>query len=316
VNELDVTAVIVRPTRQPDAGIRSGVYRAAAAGRLHRLVPGRFVEAELWKQLHDDDRYRLLIHAAVERLPSDDVVSHWSAAALWGLPIIGQWPERVHATTVPDGRRGSTTTLIRHQRALVTPPSVIAGITATSLAETVVDVARVAGFAPAVAMGDAALWRHQHPRDAKGAPGVTLAELEDVVAGSKEHRGLARVRRVLDFIDGDANRPGESLSRVTMAALGVPAPLLQHAIHLPDGRWYELDFYWPQFDVGADFDGRMKYVDEKYRGGRTAEQVVYDEKVREDEVRSRLTGYGRFGWSVAGSLPKLAAKLRRIGVKW
>ena len=101
-----------------------------------------------------------------------------------------------------------------------------------------------------------------------------------------------------------------------MAALGVPAPVLQHKIELPNGRWYELDFYWPEFDVGADFDGRIKYLDPSYRGGRTAEQVVYDEKIREDDVRSRIRGYGRFDWLVAGSTRELGARLRRIGVRW
>lgn len=312
----DLHRSIVRPTELRDSGLRSAVYRAAVGRSLHRLVPGRFIDSTQWQQLDGDERYRLLVHAASERLPTDDVVSHWSAAALWRLPIIGRWPERVHASTLPNGRRGSTTTVTRHQRELATATELIDGIAVTSLAETIIDIARVASFAQAVAMGDAGLWRQQHPRDAQGLAGVTRAQLAEVVSLSREHRGLARARRVLEFIDGDANRPGESLSRVTMAELGAPAPTLQHKIYLPDGRWYELDFYWREFNVGADFDGRLKYFDERYRGGRTAEQVVYDEKVREDHVRSGLRGYGRFDWVVAGSVSKMADKLRSIGVRW
>ena len=316
VNTKDLNQLIVRPNGQPDSGIRARDYRAAAAGQLHRLVAGRFVSTTDWVALDHDSQHRLLVNAAVERLPPGDVVSHWSAAALWRLPIIGRWPERVHVTTAPNGRRASTSALVRHQRLLTAAPVVVDGVTVTSLAETVIDVARVATFAQAVAIGDAVLWRAQNPRDAVGMPGLTLDQLEQVWRDSCEHRGRARARRVLDFIDGRANRPGESLARVTMSGLGVPVPVLQHPIVLPDGTRYFLDFYFAAFDVGADFDGRIKYLDPAFRGGRTAEQVVYDEKIREDHVRSQLTGYGRFEWSVAGSAPRLGAALRRFGVRW
>lgn len=254
--------------------------------------------------------------AASDRLPLDDVVSHWSAAALWQLPLIGQWPDRVHVTAPVLSHRKSTTTLVRYRRPITEPAERVEGISLTSLAETVIDVARVGSFVQAVAMGDAALWREQHPRDANGLPGVTRAQLDRVLRVSGEHRGLARARRVLGFIDGRANRPGESLARVTMAELGVPAPVLQHPIVLPDGTRYDLDFYFPEFDVGLEFDGRLKYLDPAFRAGRTAEQVVYDEKVREDHVRSMLRGFGRCDWRVAGSTALLGAVLRRIGVRW
>lgn len=307
---------IVRPHDQLDSGIRAHDYRAAARGELRRLVPGRYISADAWRSLDRDAQHRLVVQAASERLPPGDVVSHWSAAALWRLPLIGQWPERVHVTTAPDGRRASTTMLVRHQRVLVEPAERVDGVLATSLAQTVIDVARVGTFAQGVAMGDAVLWRALHPRDAGGMPGLALDRLEHAWQISEERRGRARARRVLGFIDGRANRPGESLARVTMAELGVPTPVLQHPIHLPDGRWYDLDFYFPEFDVGLEFDGRLKYLDAAFRDGRTVEQVVYDEKIREDVVRSRLTGYGRIDWGIAGSGPRLATVLRRIGVRW
>jgi hypothetical protein len=312
----ELSELIVRPNHHLDAGIRVRDYRRAAAGELHRLVPGRFVESSAWSTLHQDARHRLRVLAAAERLPVDEVISHWSAAALWRLPVIGSWPDRVHVTAAPDRKRQSTTAVVRHRRELVDEPQHLAGLPVTSLAETVIDIARIASFSQAVAMGDAALWREQHPRDAGGRPGVTTAELERVWSESHEYRGLARARRVLGFIDGRANRPGESLARVTMAALGVPAPELQHPIVLPNGKRYELDFYFPEFDVGLEFDGRAKYLDPAFRGGRTAEQVVYDEKVREDHVRSALRGFGRCDWTVAGSPALLGGLLRRIGVRW
>ncbi len=312
----DPRLLIVRPHDQLDPGIRAHDYRAAARGDLHRLVPGRYIPTDAWHSLDRDAQHRLIVQAASERLPPGDVVSHWSAAALWRLPLIGHWPDRVHATTAPDGRRASTTMLVRHQRSLVEPAVRVDGVLATSLAQTVIDVARVGSFAQGVAMGDAVLWRAMHPRDAGGMPGLALDQLEQSWLSSDERRGRARARRVLGFIDGRANRPGESLGRVTMAELGVPAPDLQHPIVLPDGTRYDLDFYFPEFDVGLEFDGRLKYLDPAFRNGRTAEQVVYDEKIREDIVRSQLKGYGRIDWGIAGSARRLATVLRRIGVRW
>ncbi len=270
---------LMRLANEVDAGIRSRGYRAAQRGELVRLSPGTYTTATEWNRLDEDQRYCTLLAAARERLHADDVLSHWSAAALWKLPIVGAWPDTVHVTApVVTGRR-STTVLTRHRRELVDSPRVIDGMPVRSLAETVLDIERV-------------------------------HESADV------RRGRARARRVLGSIDPRADRPGESLSRATMIALGVPAPELQHRIVSASGKVYYLDFYWPAQNIGADFDGRIKYLDPTYRGGRTADEVVYDEKVREDEVRLEVNGYGRWDWAVAGSNRRLAERLRRIGLRW
>lgn len=307
---------LLRLADEVDEGIRSRQYRSARQGELVRLAPGSYVPADEWTRLGPDARYRLVIRAALERVREGEVLSHWSAAALWRLPIIGSWPATVHVTAPIEAARRSTTVLRRHRRHLADVPAAFRGTPVTSLAETVIDMARVAPFATAVAMGDAALRRHERPGSAPHHPGVSTCELERVVAASTVRRGAARARRVLDFVDGRADRPGESLSRVTMHLLGVPTPVLQHRVVGPTGKVYYLDFYWPEQNIGADFDGRIKYTDPAFRGGRTADEVVYDEKLREDEVRLDLDGYGRWDWQVAGSQVLLASRLRRIGLRW
>lgn len=307
---------LLRLADELDAGIRSQQYRAAKRGELLRLAPGTYVTAADWAALGPDERYLVTVTAAQERVRAGEVLSHWSAAALWQLPIIGTWPSSVHVTAPVDAARRSTTVLNRHRRQLADAPNLLEGMPVTSLAETVIDMARVAPFSVAVAMGDAALWRQMNASSAAHLPGVSQTELERVLFAAPERRGRARARRVVDFIDGRADRPGESLSRTTMLRLGVPAPELQHRIVGASGKVYYLDFYWPAQNIGADFDGRIKYLDPAYRGGRTADEVVYDEKVREDEVRLELGGYGRFDWSVAGSTTLMARRLRRIGLRW
>ena len=307
---------LLRLADERDEGIRSLQYRAARRGELIRLAPGTYLPADEWSGLGPDAQYRLVVRAALDRVRDGEVLSHWSAAALWRLPILGAWPSAVHVTAPVEAARRSTTVLRRHRRRLADVPAAFLGTPVTSLAETVIDMARVAPFVTAVAMGDAALRSHEHPGSTPHHRGVSRRDLEQVLAAATEHRGVARARRVLDFVDGRADRPGESLSRVTMHLLGVPTPVLQHRVVGPTGKVYYLDFYWPEQNIGADFDGRIKYTDPAFRGGRTADEVVYDEKLREDEVRLDLDGYGRWGWRVAGSTELLAERLRRIGLRW
>lgn len=280
------------------------------------MAPGVYISTQRWLALDVDTRHLLSITAARPRLRSDDVLSHWSAAALWGLPLIGSWPEKVHVTAPAGSARASTTVLQRHRRGLAHPPREIGGFVVTDLAETVIDMSRVASFATAVAMGDAALRRHEQRGASKLMRGASRDDIAAALADAPEHRGRARARRVLEFIDAGADRPGESLSRVTMSLLGVPTPVLQHRIVGQSGAVYFLDFFWPDQGIGGDFDGRIKYVDPAFRGGRTADQVVTDEKVREDEIRLELRGYGRWDWRVAGSPRDLGERLRRIGLRW
>lgn len=307
---------LLRLADERDQGIRSQQYREAKRGQLHRLAPGTYVSAQSWAALGADEQYLLRVEAAMGRVQADEVLSHWSAAAVWRLPIIGPWPSTTHVTAPVGAARRSTTVLTRHRRSLALSPAVVDEKRATSLAETVVDIARVAPFAVAVAMGDAALRRHEQTNPAMLDVEAFRRKLENVAHSATERRGCARARAVLDVIDGRADRPGESLSRATMIHMGVPLPELQHRVVGPTGAVYFLDFYWPEQNIGADFDGKFKYLDPAFRGGRTADQVVYDEKVREDEVRLELNGYGRWDWTVAGSPTLLAQRLRRIGLRW
>lgn len=312
----DAATHLIHLPEEPDAATRTRLYRAARRGELRALAPGVYLSTQRWLALDDDTRYLLSITAARARLHPDDVLSHWSAAALWGLPLIGSWPQKVHVTAPADSARTSTTVLQRHRRTLACPPRALGGFTVTDLAETVIDVGRVASFATAVAMGDAALRRHEKPSSSALVRGASRDDMAAALEAAPEHRGRARARRILAFIDAGADRPGESLSRVTMHLLGVPTPVLQHRVVTQSGAVYYLDFFWPDQGIGGDFDGRIKYVDPAYRGGRTADQVVADEKVREDEIRLELRGYGRWGWAVAGSPRDLGERLRRIGLRW
>lgn len=227
------------------------------------------------------------------------------------MPLIGQWPERPHALFISTGSGRSNLRIVRHGRSELPPWSLIDGLRTTALLATVIDVAATESFDTAVAMTDAALRSL-----VATTPLVDLKQQLRVEAGRIAlNHGSARVRRVIEFADPRADRPGESLSRVSMLRAGLTAPVLQAALCGASGRKYTVDFYWPEFDVIGEFDGKAKYTDPTYLRGRTAEQAVYDEKLREDDLRAVSHGFARWKWATARSPSELAAVLRRAGVR-
>jgi hypothetical protein len=100
-----------------------------------------------------------------------------------------------------------------------------------------------------------------------------------------------------------------------MLASGLPAPRLQTRFSDTAGLIGYVDFWWPEWGLIGEFDGRGKYLREDLRNGKTTAEVVVDEKVREDRLRA-ATGarVARWGWDVARSPRLLAAALLRAGL--
>lgn len=68
---------------------------------------------------------------------------------------------------------------------------------------------------------------------------------------------------------------------------------------------YRVDFYWPEFDVVGECDGRVKY------GNATD---LWNEKRREDAIRPLVRRFVRWSWSDALQVTPLAALLARAGL--
>jgi hypothetical protein len=241
---------------------------------------------------------------------SEFVFSHCSAASLWRLPRIGVWPTVVDVAvdTATGGR--STPGIRRHAEGRPGDPDTIDGIRVTSLARTVVDLARSVSWENAIVAADAALALRRFGGAAIQLAGSSLSrELE-----RSSPRGTATARDVIDFASGDSGSPGESLSRVAIARHGLSRPILQQRFDDEFGRM-NADFYWPRFGVIGEFDGVGKYLREQWTDGRTAAQVVVDEKWREDRLRLIGPRVVRWGWDVARQPASLVKLLRSVGVR-
>ena len=114
----------------------------------------------IWDGLAPGARHAALVLSTATQCPTagDLVFSHAAAAALWGMPRIEDWPATVDVL-VPDLRIRSSKLVRKH----VGPPATTAvrdGLTVTSAARTVVDVARTSSLATGVAAADFALRAH------------------------------------------------------------------------------------------------------------------------------------------------------------
>ena len=282
--------------------MRAALYARVRRGHLTRVYPGCYVEAAYWAALSAHSRHCALAHLSAAKLDGLEF-SHLTAAALWRLPLVDDWPPIVHVA----GPRGSalrtTSALARHRLGFDPAAVTIDGLLVSSLPVTVAQVAASQPFATGVVVADAALRRHPD------------SDLRSAAAAIPLHHGRARALSVADFADGRADRPGESLSRVGMRAAGLPMPELQAPLRGASGTRYFVDFYWPRCRLIGEFDGAAKYREPEFLRGRTPERAFADEKFREDDLRAATHGMSRWGWKVANSPVLLAQQLRRAGLR-
>src|SRR5690606_10935495 len=88
--------------------------RAARAGTELRLARGAYLPTAQWQRLNKREQYLARVRAVAETRRSAMVLSHWSAAALHGLPIRGEWPRAVHATVPPTSGGRSRGGVVKH----------------------------------------------------------------------------------------------------------------------------------------------------------------------------------------------------------
>jgi hypothetical protein len=296
-------------------GAAPQLYRAVHAGTVTRVAPGIFLPTQVWRSLDPDERFRARIEAAAIRFGDDGPFSHLSAAVMWGLPNLAPWPARAEVLSVRDTGGRSRQGLMRHSVGIPIDIEMIDGLRVTSLTRTVVDAASILSFAGGVAMADFALREAQRGQVGVAAARTSPAELRRAIAVRESSRGTAKATRVAEFADGGSGSPGESLSRCTMLAGGLPAPLLQTKFSDAAGLIGLVDFWWPEWGVIGEFDGMGKYLREDLRNGKTTAQVIVDEKIREDRLRAATDARViRWGWDTARSPQLLAAALRRAGL--
>jgi len=118
----------------------------------------------------------------------------------------------------------------------------------------------------------------------------------------------------IEFSDGRSGSVGESLSRVRVFQLGFEAPELQVEVKVGSRR-FEVDFGWEGIRRFGEFDGAVKYTRSAELSGRRVEDVVTEEKVREDLIREATDRrFTRWLWREALDARHFDRRLTEAGV--
>ncbi|WP_156971739.1 hypothetical protein [Knoellia flava] len=268
-----------------------------------RVRHGVVVRRDVWAGLDSTQRHGAFVRSTAMQMRAAEhlVFSHTSAAAVWGLPRITPWPH--HASVTSDRPTARSSGLVKRHIGAVEQRVTLGGLTVTSVARTVIDLARSEELPDAVAAADFALHHELCRRE------DLVAELECVPAGA---RGRARAALVVDFADAGAMSVGESMSRVQMFRLNIPRPSLQVRVDDADGLVGYCDFGWE--GVMGEFDGRFKYGLTEDVGREQVADVLWREKRREDRIRARGHRMARWVWADAARPRRMVEILGAQGI--
>lgn len=234
---------------------RAQIRRLVAKGRLARVRRGVYQAAGAAAGDPGQARQHAVRLAAAIAVTGTRVVgSHRSAAVIHGLDLVGRTAGgQLSLTRWPDdaGSRSRRANVLIHSAALPSRHLTSKhGVALTSVARTVVDLARTCSFTEGVVVADSALRMRK----------TTQAELHSVLADCPRWPGVKRAREVVAFSDGRAESALESIGRVVFREYGLPPPRLQVEVGGDLGAIGRSDYLWPECATIAEADGALKYT--------------------------------------------------------
>jgi hypothetical protein len=273
-----------------DLGYADAMIRQAMrAGILHRVRHGTYVVKRVWDLLPPSQRHAVTTRSVLDKLGSNVVATHLSAAALHGFDLYDADLAHVHLTRL-DGHRG------RHEAGIIFHEGVldpegdevveVDGHLVSSPKRAVFEACSVSSVETGMVMATAAM------RDAA----VTQDELDEDGRRFDHWPGTRTARLAIRLADPRLESVGEVRSLYMMWRNRIPHPELQRETVGADGRLIaRTDFAWIDDCHTGEFDGLVKY-------GRLnpystdVGAVLTDEKIREDRVRDQPLGMSRWTW--------------------
>ena len=316
MHERVLAIPLIRTGHHPSAE-RRALQRRVHRGELAVIRPGVLVDPIHLDGLRTDHRHLLLIRATAPSVRQPVALSHRSAAVVHGLPFVGPPPDKVEVVD-PRRARGETSAFLRVRAATTAttatdrwaglPPTMavtFGGADATSLVRTLIDVASTLPIVEALPMIDAAL----HER--RVLPDMLHAELT-----SLQPSGHDKATAAVAMGSALSGSPAESICRVRFRQLRTPEPVQQHTFARPGERTAVVDFWFPDQGVVVEVDGRAKYEDAAMLDGRTTADAHWQEKRREDFIRSfsEVRAVVRLSWPDLMDPERIRAALVRAGI--
>jgi hypothetical protein len=252
-----------------EGGISPGQLRWAArpGGVLVRVGRGSYARAGMARDAAG--KQALQVAAALAAGLPGLAGSHHSAAVIHGLDLLGRLPAGATVTHAPGMGSGTRRAGVRvHVAALPDEHvTVRGGIRVTSVARTVVDLARTSSFRSGVVVADSALRVKLTSKD----------ELRSVLTACASWPGIRQARLVIEFSDALSESALESISRVAFRDHGLPAPELQVWVGGDQGVIGRADFLWRRYGTVGEADGAVKYA----KPGLAISQLRRDASLRE-----------------------------------
>ena len=217
------------------------------SGQLVRVRRGVFVAADAWP--HDAAGQHTMRARAELVLSPGAVLSHRTAALVWGLPHPDLMPWEAGEPTVSEPTHGSAKSRsgpVVHHLALLPAGHVTrddAGYAVTTVARTAVDLAAGLDLPQALVLLDAASRKVceamlVHIRRADYLNPQLIRAARDLLIDAARVRRSASLAPAIELTQPCRESPAESLSAGYFHLAGLPTPLFQHAIRTPYGTFY------------------------------------------------------------------------------
>jgi hypothetical protein len=146
----------------------------------------------------------------------------------------------------------------------------VSDIPATTPARTAFDLGRRGRRTPAVVQVDALA----------NATRLQSSDVYPLVERHRGVRGLVQLREVLDLMDGGAESPQETRTRLVLVDAGLPRPRTQIIVYGNFGgrKYAKVDMGYEDFKVGVEYDGELGVPPARRAGGHwtNPQQYAYD----------------------------------------
>lgn len=217
-----------------------GVTRSQLRGASYRRLG-----AGLYRWAGLEEGPQLTLAAVARRLPTGAAFSGLSAAWLHGLDVEPCNPIEV---TIPEPSGSSRRAGASVRRSALAADEIVLrrGVPTTSALRTVVDLGGRDPLTERVVAADAFLH----------AGLVSLAELRTYLVKHPRARGIARLGRVVDLAEPNAESPMETRLRMLLILAGLPRPEVQISIDDDDGRFLgRPDLLYRRQRLAIEYDG-------------------------------------------------------------
>lgn len=199
------------------------------------------------------------------------VVAGNSAAAL----LSAKWANpSLDAELVHDNRKPPRRILVHADKLMRHEVVVVDGVRVTSPARTAFDIGR---------RTTNRLHALQRLDALANVTDLKAADVEAVVVEHRGARGLVRLRQILPLVDGGAESPQETRTRLALIDAGLPKPQTQIRVYGAYGDFVaRIDMGYQELRVGIEYDGPQHWTDPAQR----------------DRDIDRYTALADLGWKI------------------